>query len=46
MWSGMTLGLARDGDGFCSVDDMPSDSRNSGVLKDQNQIYNDDADPR
>lgn len=46
MWSGMTLGLARDGDGFCQVDDMPGDSRMSGALKDQNQIFNDDADPR
>ena len=45
MFSAMTLGLAIDGEEFVDVPDMPADSRMSGVLKDQNQIYNEDADP-
>ena len=45
IYSGMTKGLALDGEGFCQVTDMPKDSRMSGTLKDQNQYYNDDADP-
>lgn len=46
IYSGMTLGLAIDGDGFVDVSDMPPDSRDHGTLQDQNQFYNDDADPR
>jgi hypothetical protein len=46
IFSGMTLGLAIDGDPFADVDDMPPDSRNKGTLFNQNKIYNDDADPR
>jgi hypothetical protein len=45
IYSGMTKGLARQGEGFCQVEDAPKDSRMSGVLQDQNQYYNDDADP-
>jgi hypothetical protein len=41
MWSGMTLGLARDGDGFCDVDHMPGDTRKIGPLPDQNPHYDD-----
>lgn len=39
MWSGMTLGLARDGDGFCDVDHMPKDTRKVGPLPDKNPHY-------
>jgi len=45
IWSGMTQGLAQDGDGFCDVPDMPADSRMSGTLVDQNSYFNEDADP-
>lgn len=45
IYSGMTKGLALDGEGFCQINDMPGDSRESGTLEDYNQTYNDDADP-
>jgi hypothetical protein len=36
LYSGIALGLARDGDGFCDIQNMPPDSRDVGVLPDKN----------
>lgn len=44
VYSGMTKGLADDGDGFYDVQNMPKDSRNVGALKDENPHYFDTED--
>lgn len=46
VYSGMTAGLAREDGRHTEVNDAPPESRYDGVLPDQNQRYNDDADPR
>jgi hypothetical protein len=45
IFSGMTQGLAVDGEPFADVSDMPPDSRSRGTLFNQNKLFNDTADP-